>query len=239
MFDLDSQVRHWRKRQERRSSLSSRELDELEDHLRARATLESELNAELTPARAFAIARAAMGEGDAVSRDFAKAGRPRWKKLLVMGWALFGASFLLPVSFVPEAGIGLSRPFGLWPHYGYEVFWKLLVADGELGNVLAALVPLVAMVLTLVPRRDKPGRRPHRLRHLLSVVAAGTVAVGVLMPPLMVSVAGEPAVAQHLGIGFWAWSASFVCAAAALWLRDHDAASVRARRPAFTRVGRS
>ncbi len=34
---------------------------------------------------------------------------------------------------------------------------------------------------------------------------------------------------QHLGIGFWAWSLSFVCAAAALWLRDHDGASVRAK----------
>ena len=43
-FDLDAQVAEWRRWQERTSSLSPRELDELEDHLRAHVDLEVELN---------------------------------------------------------------------------------------------------------------------------------------------------------------------------------------------------
>lgn len=229
MFDLDARIRDWRQRQERETSLSPRELDELEDHLRVRAMLESELNAELPPERAFAAAHAAIGEGGAVSSEFAKAGSSRWKKLLVVGWVLFGTSFLLPAFFVPDAGLGLSRPFGLRPYYGYEVFLELLVADGELGNVLAALSPLVAMVVTLIPLRGRPAGRQRWLRYALSVIGVGAVALGFLVPPVAVSMAGEPGFAQHLGIGFWAWSLSFVCAAAALWLRDHDGASVRAK----------
>ena len=54
MFDLDTEVRRWRERQERKSSLSPRELDELEDHLRARVDLELEINATLAPRRAVA-----------------------------------------------------------------------------------------------------------------------------------------------------------------------------------------
>ena len=44
MFDVDGEIRRWRERQERETSLSPRELDELEDHLRARVDLEMELN---------------------------------------------------------------------------------------------------------------------------------------------------------------------------------------------------
>ncbi len=40
MSDVDGRIRRWRARQERKSFLSPRELDELEDHLRARVDLE-------------------------------------------------------------------------------------------------------------------------------------------------------------------------------------------------------
>lgn len=228
MFDLDREVVQWRELQERTSSLTPRELDELEDHLRARTKLELELNVALTPERAFSVARRALGEAATVSREFAKAGKPRWRRLLVAGWALFGVSLLLPAFYVPEAGLSLSRPFGIQPYYGFEVFWKLLVGDGELGNVLAALTPFVAMGLTLIPLRGKAGGR-RWLRYSLSVIGAGGVALGFMVPPIAVSQAGEPAFAQQLGIGFWAWSLSFVCAAAALWIRDRRGASAAVR----------
>lgn len=94
MFDLDAEVRRWRKRQERRSSLSPRELDELEDHLRARVDLELEFNGTLAPRRAFALARRGLGEPIALSREFAKARAPRWRRWLFAGWAMFVASFV-------------------------------------------------------------------------------------------------------------------------------------------------
>ena len=69
-----AEARRWRKRQERQTSLSPRELDELEDHLRARVDLEMELNAVLAPERAFAIARRELGTPAALEKEFAKAG---------------------------------------------------------------------------------------------------------------------------------------------------------------------
>ena len=92
MFDMDAEARRWRKRQERTSSLSPRELDELEDHLRARVDLEMELNAVLAPERAFAIARRELGTPAALEKEFAKAGKPRWKRWLVAGWGVYGAA---------------------------------------------------------------------------------------------------------------------------------------------------
>ena len=96
MFELDTEVRHWRTKLERGSSLSARELDELEDHLRARVSLELELNPALTPAEALAIAREELGEPKTISSEFARAGQPRWRRVLWAAWALYAASFLLP-----------------------------------------------------------------------------------------------------------------------------------------------
>ena len=103
--DLDTRILGWREQQERETSLSRRELDELEDHLRARVDLERELNAVLTPERAFAIARRNLGEPVALSKEFAKAGRPRWRRWLLTGWAMYGASWFLPVVDAPFYGI--------------------------------------------------------------------------------------------------------------------------------------
>lgn len=135
-------------------------------------------------------------------------------------------SFLLPALFVPGTGLGLSRPFGLQPYYGHEVFRELLVADGELANLLAALVPNLAMLLTVPSLRESRGGQRRWSLRALATVAAGTVAIGVLMPPMTVTVFGQATFVQHPGIGFWAWSLSFVCAATAIWLRNRRWASV-------------
>ena len=147
--------------------------------------------------------------------------------MLVAGWVLFGASFLLPAFFVPGAGLGLSRPFGIQPYYGYEVFRELLLAGGELANVVSAVIPNLALVLTLPALLGTPGGQRRWLRWAVTMVGLGTLAMAVLMPPVAVSVNGELAFAQHLGIGFWAWSLSFVCAASALWLRDRGRAMAK------------
>ncbi|WP_420615809.1 hypothetical protein [Candidatus Palauibacter sp.] len=77
MFDLEAALRDWRARMERKTALSQLEVDELEDHLRARIDLELELDGALTPARAFSLARHDLGEPTTLSREFAKAGKPR------------------------------------------------------------------------------------------------------------------------------------------------------------------
>ena len=233
MFDLEREVGRWRERQERTSSLAAAELDELEDHLRARVNLEMELMVVPNRRRALALARNGLGESAALSREFARAGTPRWRKLLIAGWAMFGVSFLLPVFHVPEAGLSLSRPLGIQPYYGFEVFGESLGGDGKLFvklGVLAALTPCLAMLVTSIPALRNVERWAWTvMRYALSVAGLGTLWLGFVAPPVHVAVNGEPGFAQHLGIGYWAWSLSFVCAAAALWLRDHDGASVRAK----------
>ena len=226
MFDLEKAVRKWRTGLERGSSLSTRELDELEDHLRARVELESHLNPGLRPARAFATAREELGEGAAVSREFAKAGKPRWRRLLVAGWALFGVSFLLPAVSMSGPGLGLSRPPGT-PYYGYEVLWNLLWNGGELANLLVALIPNLVLVMTLPVLRGTPGGRGRGLRWGLTTVGLATLAMAFLMPPFEIVGNGWEPVIVRVGIGFWVWSLSFVCAASALWLRDRGRAAVK------------
>ena len=68
-----------------RRRCTAAELDELEDHLRARVNLEMELMVVPNRRRAFALARDGLGESTALSSEFAKAGTPRWRKLLIAG----------------------------------------------------------------------------------------------------------------------------------------------------------
>ena len=156
MFDLDMAVASWRKGLRRRSSLSPRELDELEDHLRAHFELELELNAALAPPRAFAIVRADLGEPAVLSREFAKARRPQWKRLLVAAWALFAVSFVLPAVsepiFDPSGGLVASVP-------GWDAFLSALSGmAGSLGLLSAYTNGLILVAGLWMGRK--------RLRHL-------------------------------------------------------------------------
>ena len=209
MFELDTELRTWRTRVERGSSLSPRELDELEDHLRALVDLELELDASLAPRRAFAIARRALGEPKALSREFARAGRPRWKLLLAGAAALYVASLLLPV-------YRLELPWGLgaWVPRGYE-----LLADVEL---LPLNLPML-LVLPLIWRMRR--LKGMWLAGILGVIGASTLGLGVVN-----ALKGEGIM---LLSGFWAWAASFALASVALWLRRRNWASARSKKTAL------
>ena len=214
MFDLDAEVRRWRERRERQSSLSPRELDELEDHLRARVDLEMEIDRVLAPERAFAIARRELGKPAVLEKEFAKAGKPRWRRWLVAGWAMFAASFVLPV--VPD----FLAP-GWVPGWGAAIIPAAIWTWGPpetLGGILAFLSPLTnfLMLATLLELR---AARPRRTRWLAGLVGGASVfnlqwllgwAEPVILPPL------------GMGIGYWAWIASFVSVAAALWMRARE-----------------
>lgn len=217
MFEPDTEVRKWRTGLERGSSLSTRELDELEDHLRARVDLELELNPALTPAEALAAAIDELGEPKAISREFARAGWPRWRHLLLAGWATYAASFLLPA-------YGYSRHDAELTTYGYEIFPELvrLIASGPAWVVGVAWLPNLIMLMTLPAfRRLRPSRRAW------TAWIVGTT--GAL--PLILGLVrfGDPGAPFQSGTGFWVWSASFVVVAAALWLRGREWVSVRSR----------
>ena len=214
MFDLETAVRRWRKHAEGKSSLSVRELDELEDHLRARVDLEMELDAGLVPARAFAVARDDIGEATTLSREFAKAGTPRWRKLLIAGWAMFAASFFLPA-------LG-NNFFGSqsWDS-GYQVVWGIL-SDGAVPFML----PNLGMLMTLHLLRD-PRPRGRWIERILRV--AGLTGIGIGLLVLVRAMQSDGMGVFMLGIGYWMWTASLICMAVALRARTREWASAQSR----------
>ena len=66
-FDLDAAARDWRSTLQHRGTLSPRELDELEDHLRARIELERQLDPALAADRALAMATDDLGDTAALA----------------------------------------------------------------------------------------------------------------------------------------------------------------------------
>ncbi len=215
MFDLDAEVRYWRKRQERRSSLSPRELDELEDHLRARVDLELEFNGTLAPAQAFATARRELGKPVVLSQEFAKAGKPRWRRWLVAGWAMYVGTVFLPI----------ATAFG-GTVYGYEVFRDMILDIGEEWSLTMFNVPMVITVAALWGARLSCNRW---LRRVLGIV--GTCSLGVLLSAIayrLVSFGLTDLWQQRFFAGCWTWSASYLCVANALRLRAQEYAPAKA-----------
>lgn len=213
MFELEPEVRKWRTGLERRSSLSARELDELEDHLRARVSLELDLNPALPPAKAFTAAVSALGEPKAISQEFAKAGRPRWRSLFLTGWALYAASFLLPAWGIP-GGIP-SRPDADSTTYAYEMLTQLPVG----GQVMFLLSNLIMLLTLPALRRPRPSRK---LWWAWLVGATGAFPFGVGVFRVV-----DGGMGLYPYVGFWLWSASFLLVATALWRRKRDGASVQ------------
>lgn len=220
MFDLEKALSGWRKCQERESSLSPREVDELEDHLQARMDLERELNPTLTRAQALAAASREMGNSQALSNEFAKAGRPRWKGLLITGWVLFATSFIMPTidppSFftppIPPPGTTVSTTStSTAPDHlpGWDVFAEILSGFlGPLGVVSALsslLIPLTGLGLL---RGWKVGAR------WMAYVLVGATGMNLFL--------WMPVFFEDLHVGYYAWLASFILVTVAWWRRNGE-----------------
>jgi len=211
MSEIDSAVRRWRARQERESSLSPHELDELEDHLRVRADLEMELNATWAPERAFAVVTRDLGEPSDLSREFAKAGKPRWRRFLLAGWALFAGSFAFP-AYVRDI---VPAPFGadgslVLTGTGWDAFGNALGFGGPLG-LLSALTNMIMVASLLVL-----GANRRRCDRLLRWLVVGACFLNLAYWPIwMVMVEGGRV--SHLLVGYWMWVISFLCVGTGLW----------------------
>ena len=215
MSDLNARIRDWRQLQERETSLSPRELDELEDHLRAHVDLEMELNAVLAPDQAFAIARRELGEPATLSKEFAKAGQPRWWRLTVAGCALFAVSFALPAFGEHTTSHGLfTMQHGAVS--GWGAFWEALFWGDGLGRVSALTnLAMVAGIVALAIRRRPP-------RRWVSAVLAAAGVMNLVFWPIW-TVAGEEPLTSLLP-GYWAWAASFFCVSGGLWMLARERA---------------
>ena len=222
MFELETEIASWRRRLERRSSLSPRELDELEDHLRARVDLELELNPALTPYPALVIAREGLGAPAALAREFTRAGRPWWRYLLLAGCAMYGVSLFLPIAGPAALQIAYnevpwSAPAHEWLHHAIVDGWIL------------PLIPNLAMAMTLPALLYSWRSRARWLTWTIGAFGVSALGFGVasLLDGSAVTTAGEITVLPYLGLGYWAWSAAHVLVAAALLLRGRAWASTR------------
>lgn len=222
MFDLEKATGRWRKDLEKRSSLSPQDVDELEDHLRVRFDLEMELTPSLSPAKAFARARLGVGAPPELSREFAKAGKPGWRRLVFAGLALFAVSFVLPAYVEPGPRGSFFASVGTMS--GWDAFGNALVFGDHVGrwSALTNAIILFGLVTLVVARRA--GRR--WLAALLAVAGA----LNLVYWPIWVVI--EDGSATHLGPGYWAWVASFGCMAAGFWLRNREWASTRVAKEA-------
>ena len=226
MFQLDDQVRGWREGLEDRGWFSPRELDELEDHLRAHAARELQLDPGTDTARVLeTAAREELGEPTALFREFEKSEAPSWRRLLLAGWGLYALSFLLPgfgaVGFgSSQAVFGMSAP-------GYEFLWLAL----ENGWILLPLLLNLPMVLTFATLGRARRSLDGWLLLVTGAVGASALALGAfnLLRPLPLPVDGDRLMYGHLGAAYWGWSASFALVAVSLWIRDREWAPSRSR----------
>lgn len=215
MFDLDKAVGRWRKKLESESSLSPREVDELEDHLRAHFDLEMELTPAQTRVAAFANASGGMGEPADLSKEFARAGSPRWRRLIYAGWALFAVSFVLPA-----AGEGASD--GGFLSFGTMAGWEAFVSAvvwGDLLGKLSAATNLLMLGSLLILRTS----RRERGRWLRWLVGGAGILNLVYWPIRLVT---DGATASDLLPGYWVWVASFLCVAAGIWMSVRERTSI-------------
>ncbi len=214
MFDLDRAVGRWRKKLESESSLSPCEVDELEDHLRAHFDLEMELTPEQTRVTAFANASGGMGEPADLSKEFARAGSPRWRQLIYAGWALFAVSFVLPAyAEGPGHGIFSFGTMSGWGAFQSAVFW------GDWLGRLSAATNLIMLGSLLILRTSRRGRG-RWLRWLVG----GAGILNLAYWPIWVVTEGDPV--SDLLPGYWIWVASFLCVAAGIWMSVKERTSI-------------
>ncbi len=138
-----------------------------------------------------------------------KMGKQRWSMLLLVGWVVYAASFLLPVTpgqFNTALGPEATT---LW---GWQAFLGALLMVGASPAWLMKF-SAVSNVLVLATFLKLRGKRPPRSIWL---------PCGLTVAALLNLYWGFVGIVQ---VGYWAWVASFACIAAALWIR-------RAARPA-------
>lgn len=222
MFELDQAISRWRLDFHRRQALSSADLDELEDHLRAAYEVELMLAPALAPEHAFNLACESLGTPELIAREFSKVEGRAWRWLLRGGRVLFGLSFLLPVARYGITLGDLSFSDGLLP--GVQA---IILAIGGTGGPLGVLSGVTNLIiLAAFGRIRNAGRRRVRL-------LAGLATFGVLLNLSWLWLIGTR---SDLFVGYYTWLSSFGLTASALWLRARALpADTPSRRPALAR----
>lgn len=169
--DLETQIDRWRGYVQRRQAISSTDIDELEDHLRAQVgDLQT---AGLDQEEAFTVAIKRLGNIDAVSREFARehsdrlwkqlalvpddranaGGAPAWRELAVVLAFAVGAGIAVKAGIAwLDDGAALARNLSLivFPFLAGYFAWKRRLTP-NVTVVLFVLFATLAIVLNVYP----------------------------------------------------------------------------------------
>ena len=176
--------------------------------------------------------------------DSAPAKRPsiprmrRWRRLLLAGWAMFLASFFLPVLGIEI--LGTIEWLTVFPEMLEDALAAPDTTEFETRDVLMGLGQLSPVILLHVPMfMTLPALRAARVRGerwlgwVLGALGWTALGVGVLHLGWLfgtLALDGSDSVRFFgpgwLGPGYFAWAGSFLCAAFAMRLRAREWASV-------------
>ena len=189
---LDTQIDLWRAHMERHATITTTDVDELEDHLRGH--IESLTAAGLSDDEAFLVAMKRLGSQDDIAREFARENSKRLWKQLVLGDSeddarKGGATGWLPAVLFAVVGAVLVR----LPLFGNINGWA-----GESYARAAGVIGLAA-VLAYLLWRNAPGRT------LTVAVAGGMAALAVLALMYPLRSGGDAFISTALHVPVAAW----------------------------------
>ena len=189
--ELESEITEWRSFVERDAAVSDRDVEELEDHLRAQiADLTS---SGLAPDEAFIVAVRRIGKLDELSREFAhEHGGRLWRQLVASpdGEQRESASRWLEaivLAFAAAFSVQVARLVAGFP--GQESFWLL-------RNAGLLVLPFLAGYF--LRRRGLSTRQA-----LLTAIPFVVFAVVINLYPFVEGAATEILVAAHLPVALW------------------------------------
>lgn len=188
---LDTQIDLWRVHMERRATVNTTDVDELEDHLRGQ--IEALSNVGLSEDEAFLVAVKRLGSQDGIAHEFARENSKRLWKQLVLGGEddarAPGPGGWVPAALFALAGAAAAR----LPLFGNLDGWA-----GEFYARAFGVVILAAVVAYVVWRR--PAGRPMTVAVAAAMVTLGVVAT---MYPLKLEGDAFLATVLHAPIAAW------------------------------------
>lgn len=208
MFELEGAIDTWRMELARERTLAPDALDELEDHVRA--AFAAHVAAGMEPGAAFAAAQDRLGRPAALCGEFMKVESSVWRRLMVVGWALFAVAFFMPVESYDLALFNLR--WGGGAVLGYDAF--VLALRGEAGTV--GVLSALTNFLVLASVWWWPTSR-RRLVLASSVMIFGAA---VLNAWWLISVEAI----RDLHVGYYMWLSSFVIVGGGLAMRARQVA---------------
>jgi hypothetical protein len=210
---LEQRIGEWRQYFRRRQTVSSVDVEELEDHLRSQVEALSAVG--LNEDEAFLVAVKRLGDLDSVSREFAHEYSARlWKQLVISPGAgapsLTGhRDTLMAVGLAIAAAVALKIP----ELFGRHIAGKDADSAFYMHNISLLVLPWLAILFAL--KRDL-----HQSRWVPLVIPFIGAALIMNLMPFVPRGHTELLAAIHLPIALWLTTIGFAYAGG-LW-RNHD-----------------